>query len=71
MKKTKSERLRFANEDDLCLLREMLCYNPYNDSENWLVVQKHVVILSSKQFPFRTVTENVEYLLKPRAKEDR
>jgi len=71
MDKIKKECLRFSNDDDLGLLREVLCHNPFENNEKWSIIHKNVLKFSNKQFSIRTIKEHVEHLLKIWAKEDR
>lgn len=68
---SKKNRLRFTSDDDLCLLREVLCHNPFDNNDNWTIVHQNIIALSGKQFSIRSVKEHVEYLLKTCSKEDR
>lgn len=38
----KKKYLKFSTEDDLSFLRQVVCYNPYNDSGQWSIIQKNV-----------------------------
>lgn len=67
----KKERLRFSTVDDLCLLRQVICLNPYNDANQWENIQNTLSSTSNKNFSIRSVKEHVEYLLKIWKKEDR
>ncbi|KAK4881537.1 hypothetical protein RN001_004856 [Aquatica leii] len=65
------ERLRFAMFDDLCLLREVLAINPYEDSIRWKDVLAAVIKVTSKKFTLRAIKEHLQYILMLWAKEDR
>lgn len=67
----KKERLRFSTIDDLCLLRQVISLNPYNDVNQWNNIKNSLVSTSNKNFTVRSVKEHVEYLLKVWIKEDR
>ncbi|KAF5291976.1 hypothetical protein FQR65_LT20359 [Abscondita terminalis] len=65
------ERLRFSTFDDLCLLREVLALNPFEDSSRWKDVLTAIVKGTSKKFSLRAVKEHLQYILMLWAKEDR
>jgi len=67
----KKERLRFSTTDDLCLLRQVICLNPYNDTNQWNIIKDTIVSTSKKNFSIRSIKEHVEHLLKVWSKEDR
>lgn len=58
------ERLRFAYEDDLTLLREVISQNPFQDGERWKTILKNVIAVSRKDFTLRAIREHTKYLIK-------
>lgn len=67
----KKERLRFSTIDDLNLLRQVVCLNPYNDHNQWNNIENTITSTSSKKFSIRSIKEHVDYLLKIWKKDDR
>ncbi|KYN10017.1 PREDICTED: uncharacterized protein LOC108769321 [Trachymyrmex cornetzi] len=61
---TTNFRLRFTNEDDLVLLKEVTSLNPYEDKERWKTIADRVGAASKKNFSVRAVRDHVEHLLK-------
>ncbi|KAJ9595069.1 hypothetical protein L9F63_013634 [Diploptera punctata] len=57
-------RLRFSIFDDLCLLREIVNVNPYEDNRRWDQVCKTVVNFTGKNFSIRSLKEHTTHLLK-------
>ncbi|KAK4887475.1 hypothetical protein RN001_003746 [Aquatica leii] len=57
--------------DDLCLLREVLSINPYEDSIRWKDILAAVIKGTSKKFTLRAIKEHLQYILMLWAKEDR
>lgn len=68
---TRNERLRFNISDDILLLKEVISINPYENNNNWKIIQSHVNKATGKDFTLRSVRDHVEYLLKLYIKDDR
>ncbi|KAE9521450.1 hypothetical protein AGLY_018150 [Aphis glycines] len=61
---SRKERLRFSTKDDLCLLRQVICLNPYNDINQWSIIKDALVSTSNKNFSIRSVKEHKMELIK-------
>ncbi|PSN55631.1 hypothetical protein C0J52_04034 [Blattella germanica] len=57
-------RLRFSMKDDLCLLKEVLAINPYEDNRRWEDISRTVVSATGKNFSLRSLKEHMMHLLK-------
>ena len=64
-------RLRFSIFDDLCLLREVVAVNPFEDSKRWDDISKTVVKFTGKNFSLRCLKEHTTHLLKLWHKNDK
>lgn len=56
-------RLRFKEQDDLALLREVVSLNPLQDPHLWIMVQEHLVIISGKKFSLKTLRDHLLLLI--------
>ncbi|XP_069693831.1 uncharacterized protein [Periplaneta americana] len=64
-------RLRFTISDDICLLREVLAVNPYEDSSRWSDIHNKIREGTGKDFCLRTVKDHVQHLVQLWKKEDK
>lgn len=67
----KIERIRFSINDDLTLLRQVVCLNPFEDRSYWKTISENVNKVSGKNFTVRSTREHVEHLIKLFKKGDR
>lgn len=67
----KIERIRFTINDDLSLLRQVVCLNPFEDRSIWKIICENVNKTSGKNFTVRSTREHVAHLAKLFMKEDR
>lgn len=65
------KRLRFTNDEDLTLLREVVAQNPFEDLARWNTIAQQVEIGTKKNFSVRAVREHTARLLKSWEREDR
>nr|XP_050040809.1 uncharacterized protein LOC126537765 [Dermacentor andersoni] len=54
---------QFTADDDLCILREVLGTNPFQDVRLWPQVAKNVVEATSKTFSLRSIRNHCELLM--------
>lgn len=59
----KVTRLRFTYEDDLTFLKEFIIQNPTTNPKGWELLQKHLLIVTGKNFTIRTLKQHLLYLL--------
>ena len=64
MDPTLKKRLRFGDFDDIILLREVLGLNPFENPNEWVVIQEHVFLITQKKFMIRTLKDHLERLIK-------
>lgn len=58
------KRLRFGDFDDVILLREVLSLNPFENPNEWEIIQEHVFLITKKKFMIRTLKDHLERLIK-------
>lgn len=56
-------RLRFREQDDLALLREVLSLNPLQDPGLWATIQEHLIIITGKAFSIKTLRDHLLLLI--------
>lgn len=58
------KRLRFSEEDDLNLLREVAGQNPFENPTIWGSIQESIFVLSQKDFSIKTLKDHLDLLIK-------
>lgn len=58
------KRLRFRDEDDIVLLREVAGQNPFLNVDAWEIIQSNVFMHSSKEFSLKTLKDHLDLLIK-------
>lgn len=64
------QRLRFSVSDDITLLKEVLCENPFENIEKWKCIQEKVNVGTNKTFSVRCLREHLQHLMSSFLKED-
>ncbi|CAG9840698.1 unnamed protein product [Diabrotica balteata] len=59
----KKKRLRFRDEDDLALLREVVGLNPFENPQLWVVIQEHIFSATGKKFLIKTLKDHLDLLI--------
>lgn len=67
----KVNRIRFNEQDDIMLLKEVIANNPYSDPSKWAIIQLNVCRATGKNVSCRGIREHVQYILKKFEKKDR
>ncbi|CAG9769837.1 unnamed protein product [Ceutorhynchus assimilis] len=57
------KRLRFKDEDDIALLREVAKQNPFANPKLWDIIRRNVVMLTSKDFSLKTLKDHLNLLI--------
>ncbi|KAF5299123.1 hypothetical protein FQR65_LT09481 [Abscondita terminalis] len=60
----KIKRLRFREEDDLALLREVLSLNPFENPNSWCEIQELIFLTTGKKFVIKTLRDHLLLLIK-------
>jgi hypothetical protein len=64
------QRFRFTINDDVALLKEVLCENPFEDHNRWKNIQEKVNGATSKMFSIRCLKDHLQNLLTSFKKQD-
>lgn len=64
------QRLRFTLHDDVTLLKEVLCENPFENIGKWNGIQEKVNEATSKLFSVRCLKEHLQHLMATFKKQD-
>lgn len=62
--------MRFGDNDELVLLREVLALNPFLNPNVWDIIQEHIRSLTGKTFTVRSLRDHLELLIKLWLKEN-
>ncbi|KAL1488640.1 hypothetical protein ABEB36_014440 [Hypothenemus hampei] len=57
-------RLRFSEQDDMALLQEVASRNPFQNSEEWEIIQQSNLTLTEKKFNVKTLKDHLDLLIK-------
>lgn len=58
------KRLRFRDEDDFALLREVAGQNPFGNPEVWETIQQNIFLLTGKEFSLKTLKDHLDLLIR-------
>ncbi|KAG5891339.1 hypothetical protein JTB14_034407 [Gonioctena quinquepunctata] len=58
------KRMRFREEDDIALLREVAGQNSFSNSGVWDVIREHVFLLTAKNFSVKSLKDHLDLIIK-------